>query len=130
MERKKMKIAKYSFILLIMLTVLLMNRSPALAKVTRVYFYQPTGSEEICFPMLEPPHLSGPNIHLQGTWSCPTQAFTMDNQPFPMFTWVITWTDCQAQVVSGKTIYQAKIRIDTVEGGAWVGTLAGQPPGF
>ena len=117
-----MKILKISLIVLALMAVLLMASSPASAKTTRIYFYQVGGDE--CMPVLDPPHISGPNVHLHGTYTCPTVAYDMDDNPFPMFTGVITWTDAKAQMVGEREILSSKIRIDTVEGGAWVGSFS------
>ncbi len=117
-----MKILRISLVTMNLLAVLLVGISPASAKVTRIYFYQLGGDE--CSPVLDLLHISGPNMHVHGTYTCPTTAYDMNDDPFPMFTGVITWTDAKAQFVGGHENLTSKIRIDTVEGGAWVGSFS------
>ena len=78
-------------------------------------------------PVLDPPHISGPNVHLHGTYTCPTVAYDMDDNPFPMFTGVITWTDAKAsRWLGGAKFYPRKSALIPWKVGPGWGPFPGQ----
>jgi hypothetical protein len=109
------------FIVLVLLVMILMTSSPVSARVSRIDFYFTGG--DLCTPVLNPPHVSGPNIHITGTYTCRNEAFLMDGTPLAMRTGTFTWYEAQDQIVDGQDILTGKTRMVTDEGGVWEGSF-------
>ncbi len=117
-----MKYLKISIIVLMLLTLLLITSSPASARATRIDYYAIGGDG--CAPALDPPHVSGPNVHVHGTYTCFMTSYDMDGNILPMATGTVIWTDAYLQAVDGQSILRAQTRFVTIEGGVFEGSFS------
>jgi hypothetical protein len=116
-----MKRIKISLTILAVLTILLITGRAASAQATRIDYYAIGG--DTCDPVFDPPHLSGPNAHLHVTYTCHMVGYDMEDNPLPIATGTIYWTDAALHIVDGQTTATAKIRFVMDEGGVFEGSF-------
>ena len=123
-----MKLIKISLIVLMLLALLLMTGITASAEANRIYFNSTCDPESEVI-ILDPPHFSGPNLHLTGQVSIHCTAYDMEGNPFPYNTGWAYGTDAHLQQVDGHAIHLYKITFipDVDDGGYWEGTRVDTP---